>query len=97
MADVVWLRNALDNHELAALDKITETGGRPGGRLDWAQPETAAGFPSELCTAERGDIQILPMLVLHRSRPSQSATPRRALRLDYAAQNLPPPLEWHAR
>jgi hypothetical protein len=211
MADVVWLRNALDDHELAALDKITEAGGRPGGRLDWAQPEaaaalapvtdriranalpgarltrvvwfnkdasanwgvpwhqdriiavaarqelqgftnwsqkagiwhceppveifatmrfvrvhlddcnaengameialgsertggvpesaaaeTAAGFPSELCTAERGDIQILPMLVLHRSRPSQSATPRRALRLDFASQSLPPPLEWHA-
>lgn len=54
----------------------------------------AATFPTELCIAKRGDIQILPMLVLHRSLPSQSLLPRRALRLDYAATPLPHPLAW---
>ncbi len=57
---------------------------------------TAACYPASICTARRGDIQVLPMLVLHRSRPSQNSAPRRALRLDYAAVNLPPPLNWAA-
>jgi hypothetical protein len=56
--------------------------------------EIAARYPSELCAAERGDIQILPMLVLHRSRPATSDAPRRALRLDYALTDLPAPLSW---
>ncbi|MFM2390214.1 MAG: hypothetical protein RLZZ437_1769 [Pseudomonadota bacterium] len=56
----------------------------------------AARYPAEICEAQRGDIQILPMLVLHRSRPSTSTAPRRALRLDYALGTLPPPLAWRA-
>jgi hypothetical protein len=58
--------------------------------------DKAAALPTETCVASRGDIQILPMLVLHRSLPSQSLMPRRALRLDYAATPLPPPLAWLA-
>ncbi len=55
----------------------------------------AARFPAEFCIAQPGDIQILPMLVLHRSRPAQTDAPRRALRLDYALADLPPPLSWY--
>jgi Phytanoyl-CoA dioxygenase (PhyH) len=54
----------------------------------------AATFPTELCAARRGDLHVLPMLVLHRSKPSSSTMPRRALRLDYAFRKLPPPLAW---
>jgi hypothetical protein len=54
----------------------------------------AAGFPTGCSVAERGDIQILPMLVLHRSRPSRRPHTRRVLRLDFAAGPLPSPLEW---
>lgn len=56
----------------------------------------AARHPTELCAAERGDIQVLPMLVLHRSRPAETHAPRRALRLDYALADLPAPLRWCA-
>jgi hypothetical protein len=58
--------------------------------------EVAARYPANLCIARRGDIQILPMLVLHRSRPATSTAPRRALRLDYALTDLPAPLQWSA-
>jgi hypothetical protein len=61
-----------------------------------AATEIAARYPTELCTARRGDIQILPMLVLHRSRPATTDAPRRALRLDYALTDLPFPLSWCA-
>lgn len=54
----------------------------------------AASYPVQTCTAQRGDIQVLPMLVLHRSRPSASGITRRALRLDYAFNDLPAPLAW---
>jgi hypothetical protein len=56
---------------------------------------TAARFPTEVSVAQPGDIQVLPMLVLHCSRPAQTDTPRRALRLDYALADLPPPLSWY--
>ena len=56
----------------------------------------AAHYPNELCAARRGDVQILPMLVLHRSLPAATQAPRRALRLDFAAAELPEPLSWLA-
>ncbi|MCB1337935.1 MAG: phytanoyl-CoA dioxygenase family protein [Maritimibacter sp.] len=46
------------------------------------------------CAAARGDVLVLDMLTLHRSLPSTSSAPRRTLRIDYAATDLPPPLEW---
>jgi hypothetical protein len=54
----------------------------------------AGRYPTEICSACRGDIQVLPMLVLHRSRPATLDAPRRALRLDYALTDLPFPLAW---
>jgi len=47
-----------------------------------------------MCEAQTGDILIMKMLMLHRSKPSLSARPRRAIRLDYSAVNLPTPLNW---
>ncbi len=58
--------------------------------------EVARRYPVELCSASRGDIQIVPMLVLHRSRPATSDAPRRALRIDFALADLPAPLSWCA-
>lgn len=48
----------------------------------------------ELCEAQRGDVLFVKALTLHRSRASQVAGNRRALRIDYAAEQLAPPLEW---
>ncbi|MEO5615673.1 MAG: phytanoyl-CoA dioxygenase family protein [Cypionkella sp.] len=56
----------------------------------------AATHKAELCTAQRGDILILHMLTLHRSRPAQQPSARRTLRIDFAKAALPAPLEWAA-
>lgn len=52
----------------------------------------ASAFPIESCLARRGDILILQMLTLHRSRPAIVPRSRRALRIDYTAVELAPPL-----
>ena len=54
----------------------------------------AAGYRGEFCLAAPGDVLILPMLVLHRSRVSKTGRSRRVLRVDFADADLPPPLEW---
>ena len=46
------------------------------------------------CSAKTGDILIMKMLTLHRSKPSMRDAPRRAIRIDYSADLLPPPLQW---
>ncbi|WP_426033756.1 phytanoyl-CoA dioxygenase family protein [Cypionkella sp. TWP1-2-1b2] len=57
---------------------------------------TAAAHQTELCTAQRGDILILHMLTLHRSRPAAQPSARRTLRVDFTKSALPAPLEWAA-
>ena len=52
------------------------------------------GTRREMCLAQRGDVLFVRALTLHRSRASQGGGDRRALRIDYAAEGLPPPLEW---
>jgi hypothetical protein len=65
------------------------------GILPSADAETAANaYPTEVCLAERGDVLILHMLILHCSRPAARATARRTLRVDYAGCPLPAPLMW---
>lgn len=71
----------------------------PGSRYLGAIPvgdvaDVAFRMGSEPCLAERGDLQILKMLTVHRSRTASDPSPRRAVRLDYAATALPKPLDW---
>jgi len=49
---------------------------------------------NEIEEAEAGDILVLPMLTLHRSRPADTVKNRRVLRIDYARDALPEPLQW---
>ncbi|MEP3889095.1 MAG: phytanoyl-CoA dioxygenase family protein [Hellea sp.] len=46
------------------------------------------------CLAKTGDLMIMKMLTLHRSKPSLRDAPRRAIRIDYSADILPTPLQW---
>ncbi len=48
----------------------------------------------ENCVAARGDVLFARALILHRSSPSRTSADRRAIRIDYCAEPLPPPLEW---
>jgi hypothetical protein len=56
----------------------------------------AKAAPIESCIAERGDVLFAKALTLHRSSPSRVSARRRAIRIDYCADHLPPPLEWAA-
>ncbi|MFK7938619.1 MAG: phytanoyl-CoA dioxygenase family protein [Roseovarius sp.] len=54
----------------------------------------AGACETEITQAAPGDILVLSMLTLHRSRPSQVSAPRRVLRVDMSAHSLTAPLEW---
>jgi ectoine hydroxylase-related dioxygenase (phytanoyl-CoA dioxygenase family) len=56
----------------------------------------ANAAPIENCVAQRGDVLFAKALILHRSPPSRTSAGRRAIRIDYCAEDLPPPLEWAA-
>lgn len=46
------------------------------------------------CTAEAGDVWLYSTLILHASKRAEAPRHRRVLQLDYAACDLPTPLEW---
>ena len=92
-----FIRVHLDDCDAANGAMEIARGSEAEGHVPEAQAaEIVTQYPAELCAARRGDIQILPMLVLHRSRPATTDAPRRALRLDYASTDLPAPLSWCA-
>jgi hypothetical protein len=65
------------------------------GKIAAADAEAiATAAPIENCIAARGDVLFARALILHRSSPSRTNASRRAIRIDYCAEDLPPPLEW---
>lgn len=59
-----------------------------------AADNVAQNYPTITCEAERGDVALIKALTLHRSSTSAAAETRSALRVDFASQALPAPLEW---
>jgi hypothetical protein len=49
------------------------------------------------CCVERGGILAFRPLILHASSTAVSPSHRRVLHFEFAAEDLPHPLEWHAR
>jgi ectoine hydroxylase-related dioxygenase (phytanoyl-CoA dioxygenase family) len=49
------------------------------------------------CLADRGAILAFRPLILHASSAARSASHRRVVHLEFAAEELPPPLAWHER
>jgi len=67
------------------------------GKVAAADAEAVAkAAPIEDCAAVRGDVLFAKALILHRSSPSRTNAGRRAIRVDYCAEPLPPSLEWAA-
>lgn len=65
------------------------------GKIAASDAEAIANAsPIEDCVAIRGDVLFAKALILHRSSPSRTSATRRAIRIDYCAETLPPPLEW---
>lgn len=70
-------------------------GTHTSGKIAAAEAAAIANAASiEDCIADRGDVLFAKALILHRSSPSRSSAPRRAIRIDYCAEALPHPLEW---
>lgn len=73
-------------------------GSHRAGRLSASAIDAwRAGAESVDCVAERGAILAFRPLILHASSPSTNPGDRRVVHLDFAAAELPAPLEWHAR
>jgi hypothetical protein len=65
------------------------------GKVAAADAEAIANAaPIENCIAQRGDVLFARALILHRSSPSRTNANRRAIRIDYCAEDLRPSLEW---
>ena len=68
------------------------------GRLSAAAIDAwRTAHPAVDCLAERGAILAIRPLILHASSAAVSPAHRRVLHLEFAAEELPAPLEWHAR
>tara|TARA_R110002094_G_scaffold99195_1_gene99751 strand:+ start:466 stop:1089 length:624 start_codon:yes stop_codon:yes gene_type:complete len=95
LQNMLFVRVHLDDtHEENGAMEIALNSHRRGAIAAGEAAEVANGLEKELCSAKRGDILVLNMLTLHRSRPAAKASSRRVLRVDYAAQALPAPLSW---
>ena len=96
LAGMLFVRVHLDrNTEANGAMEIALGSHREGAVPAATAAATAERYPSEICEADPGDILVLSMLTLHRSRPSRSDAPRRVIRVDYAAGSLPGGLEWN--
>ncbi|MEM9581772.1 MAG: phytanoyl-CoA dioxygenase family protein [Pseudomonadota bacterium] len=70
-------------------------GSHRAGLVSASQAEQEAHLhPIETCEAERGDVLILKMLILHASKPATVPSSRRAVRLDYSTAQPKAPLNW---
>jgi len=54
----------------------------------------AAKMGQQLCEVDAGDALLFKPLILHASRKATAATPRRVVHLEFAAFDLPSPLQW---
>ncbi len=57
----------------------------------------AAASTPELCAVPQGGALVMRPLLLHSSAPAVSPARRGVIHVEFAAADLPPPLEWHER
>lgn len=92
---MLFVRIHLDDTDAANGAMQIAVGSHQRGQVAAAQAEQVAGrYPIETCEAKRGDVLILKMLTLHASKPSSAPSERRVFRVDFAAFDLPAPLQW---
>ena len=82
-----------DNGPVRVISGSHRAGRLSGGAIDaWR-----AGADAVDCLAERGAILAFRPLILHASSPARSPAHRRVVHLEFAAEALDAPLEWHSR
>lgn len=72
-------------------------GSHRDGRLSAADIQKWRLEPAVDCLADRGAILAFRLLILHASSPAASPGHRRVVHIEFAAVELPAPLEWHSR
>jgi ectoine hydroxylase-related dioxygenase (phytanoyl-CoA dioxygenase family) len=74
------------------------SGSHREGRLTAAEVESrrVATAPVD-CLVARGGVLAFRPLILHASSPATTPAHRRVVHFEFAIDELPPPLEWHAR
>jgi len=66
------------------------------GRIPASQAALTAKQQGEMvCSVKAGDALLFHPLLLHSSKQSLNQNSRRIIHLEYAAEDLPPPLQWH--
>ena len=74
------------------------TGSHRVGRLSGTAIDAWRGGAEAVdCLAERGAILAFRPLILHASSPATAPAHRRVVHLEFAAEALDPPLEWHTQ
>lgn len=95
LEEMLFVRFHLDDQDETNGAMEIALGSHKAGVLSAGEISNTIGdYRTEICSAARGDVLVLKMLLLHRSRPSSSPAPRRTLRVDYASGTLPTPLMW---
>jgi ectoine hydroxylase-related dioxygenase (phytanoyl-CoA dioxygenase family) len=94
--DMAFVRLHLDDADASTGAMEVALGSHKAGPVPSHEAEAVvARYPHETAVARRGDLQILHMLTLHRSRPATVLSSRRALRIDVTKSALPPPLAFY--
>ncbi len=97
LESMLFVRIHLDDVDVTGGAMEVALGSHRAGVVAAADAErVAADCDTEICTAKRGDVLVLKMLMLHRSKPAVHAAARRVVRIDYASADLPHPLDWSA-
>jgi hypothetical protein len=92
---MLTLRVHLDAVGPANAPLLIAHGSHRRGRIEEAQiPSIVAKLGTQACLAAAGDIWLYAAPILHASEPAAAPRSRRVLQVDFAAEDLPPPLEW---
>lgn len=92
---MVTLRIHLDPVPLDNAPLLIAPGSHRLGRIPEREIDSVvARCGTVTCLAERGDVWVYATPIVHASAASNGHARRRVLQVDYAAEPLPPPLEW---
>jgi ectoine hydroxylase-related dioxygenase (phytanoyl-CoA dioxygenase family) len=71
-------------------------GSHRSGRLSGEEIQAWRSREAVCCVADRGDLLLMRPLLLHASATASHPSHRRVIHIEYAAIDLPSPLEWQA-
>lgn len=96
LARMLTLRLLLDDCGAANAPLQLVLGSHRRGRIAAADIATVVRQSAQFsATGAAGDVLAMRLLTVHRSDRASAPSRRRVLHVDYAADPLPPPLQWH--